>query len=303
MLLIDTDPGLDDIHAIAMAIARMPADGIAITTVAGNVGLDVVTTNARWLIGALGVDVPIFAGAAGPLLGRAVEASHIHGENGLAGAPRLPEAEAALRPEHAVNAIIDYAHRYGDDLTIVALGPLTNLALALQLEPSIADRIGAVVAMGGSPAGFGNASINAEYNVFADAAAAEIVFDRMSRVTLVTWDLCLETRFSADELSSFWGGDTRAAGILRSVHTHRLAADASYAKSVDFGRADPLAMAVALDRACVVSSALHPIVVGHSGGLDHGTTVVDWWDSLPDRPAIELVTGLDRPRILDLLTV
>jgi purine nucleosidase len=303
MLLIDTDPGLDDIHAIAMAVSRMPHDQLVLTTVAGNVGLDAVTTNARWLVGALGADIPIFAGAAGPLLGSAVDAAHIHGADGLAGAPRLPEAEAPLKPGHAANAIVDLAGRHGKDLTIVALGPLTNLALALQLEPGIAESIGAVVVMGGTPAGFGNASINAEYNVFADAIAAEIVFKRMPRVTLVTWDLCLQTRFSSADLASFWAGESDAAAILRSVQDHRLKTDAGYASSADFGRADPLAMAVALDRACVADSVRHPIIVGYSGGLDHGVTAVDWQDSHVGRPSIELVTELDRSRVLRLLTV
>lgn len=303
MLLIDTDPGLDDIHAIAMAIRRLPASDLAVTTVAGNVGIDIVTTNARWLVGALGPDIPVYAGARGPLLGPPVEAAHIHGDNGLAGAPRVPDVQAPLQPGHAATAIVELAHRWGSDLTIVALGPLTNLALALQLDPGIADLIGGVVAMGGSPAGFGNASINAEYNIYADPIAAEIVLARMPRVTLVTWDLCLETRFSADDLAAFWAGDDAASTVLRSVHTFRVAADPGFASSPDFGRADPLAMAVALDPSCVLRSVSHPVVVGHSGGLDHGTTAVDWRDSLSSRPSVTIVQELDRPKILDLLTV
>jgi purine nucleosidase len=303
MFLIDTDPGLDDIHAIAMAIRHLPAAEIVVTTVAGNVGIDIVTTNARWLLGALGPDIPVYAGARGPLLGQKVEAGHIHGDNGLAGAPRTPDVEAPLQPEHAVSAIIGLAKRWGSELTIVALGPLTNLALALQLEPEIAHLIGGVVAMGGSPAGFGNASINAEYNVFADPVAAEIVFSRMPNITLVTWDLCLENRFSGEELAGFWASESPAATLLRSVHGYRVATDPDFASSPDFGRADPLAMAVALDRACVMSAAHHPVVVGYGGGLDHGATVVDWRDSLADRPAVQIIQELDRDRILDLLTV
>lgn len=303
MLLIDTDPGLDDIHALGMAAARLPPSEIAVTTVAGNVGLDSVTRNARWFLGVVSPEVPIWAGAAGPLVGRTIDAAHIHSGDGLGGAPRLPAAEAPLRGGHAVEAILEHADRHGRDLTIVALGPLTNLALALQLAPDLGERIGGVVAMGGSPAGFGNASANAEYNVYADPVAAEIVFERVPRITLITWDLCLETRFSAEELASFWAGPGVAATTLRSVHEHRLAASPDYARSETFGRADPLAMAVALDRACVADSESHPVRVGFSGGLDHGATVVDRRGLLSTRPDIEIVRVLDRERVLSLLTV
>lgn len=301
MFLIDTDPGIDDAHAIAMACRQLPVDQVMITTVAGNVDLDTVTVNARRLIAAMAPGIPVHRGAADPLLGAVVEAAHIHGDDGMGGfewpeLPLAPEAEG-----HAVRAILDAANRYGDDLTVVALGPLTNLALAIRIDPLLPQRIGRVVAMGGSPAGLGNASINAEFNVFADPIAAEIVFSTIP-LTLITWDLTQNVRFTAAELESCWASDSAAACLLRSIHDHRKANDPAIAQQLDFGRVDPLAMAIALDPAVLVDAKEHPVIVGY-GGLGHGVTAVDWQDTATERPRLSIATEIDRTRAIELFTL
>lgn len=302
MFLIDTDPGIDDAHALAMAFRRLPADQMIVTTVAGNVGIDVVTENARRLVAAMAPGVPVHRGAAGPILGVPVEAPHIHGDDGMGGfswpdLPLAPESEI-----HAVQAILDAADRYGEELTIVALGPLTNLALAIRIDPSLPRRIGRVVSMGGSPAGLGNASINAEFNVFADPVAAEIVYST-TPLTLITWDLTQRVRFSHAELDAFWAGDSPAARLMRGIHEHRKAADPAIARFPDFGRVDPLAMAIALDESVLETADRHPIVVG-VGGLGHGVTAVDWKDSEADhRPRLAIASAVDRARAIELFTL
>ncbi len=301
MFLIDTDPGIDDAHALAMAFTRLPADRLIVTTVAGNVGIDTVTENACRLVGALAPDVPVHRGASGPLLGSVVEAAHIHGDDGMGGFawPERPLASEA--GTHAVQAILDAADRYGRDLTVVALGPLTNLALAIRLDPTLPTRIGRVVSMGGSPAGWGNASMNAEFNVFADPIAAEIVYST-TPLTLITWDLTQRVRFSHDELDAFWASDSDAARLLRGIHEHRKASDPAIARIPDFGRVDPLAMAIALDESVLVEADRHPVVVGY-GGLAHGVTAVDWKDTAMGRPHIAIPTRIDRARAIELFTL
>ncbi|VXC19548.1 Inosine-uridine preferring nucleoside hydrolase [Arthrobacter sp. 9AX] len=303
MLLIDTDPGLDDAHALAMALTRLPAEEVIVTTVAGNTGLDAVTRNAAWILGMLAPEVRLYAGAAAPLLGQPVEAVHIHGEDGLMNMKRVPRRPVPVQEVHAAQAIVQAAREHGKDLTIVALGPLTNVALALQLEPKLPQLIDRIVVMGGSPAGFGNASPNAEFNVFADPVAADIVFERMHNVTLITWDLSLQTRFSRDEIESFWVSKNAASDLLRGLHEQRISLDSGYAQSRDFGRADPLAMAVALDSGVIRRSAGHRIRVGYDGGLAHGATVVDWRNETTGRDQLELVLDLDRPALIKALTL
>jgi purine nucleosidase len=302
MYIIDTDPGLDDAHAIAMATKLLPHDRLVVTTVAGNVGLDAVLDNAAWLLDELAPSVPLYRGAAGPLVGSAVDAAHIHGADGLGGFPHARGRTAPQR-EHAAVAIAELARAQAGALHIIALGPLTNLALALALEPALPDLVASVTIMGGSPAQHGNASMNAEYNVYADAHAAEAVFSRMRRISLLTWDASLSTRFTRAELDAFWSGPSVQARVLRDLAAHRFSADADYASSADFGRADPLAMAVALRPECVASARAHRVHVVHDTGLAHGVTVVDERDATSDRHPVRIVESLHREPLLDALTV
>lgn len=302
MLLVDTDPGLDDAHAIAMAVRDVPASDLLVTTVAGNTGIEAVTENASWLLGNLAPDVPLHRGAAGPLLGRAERAEHIHGRDGLGGVPRRPDRRVPVREPHAANVIVEAARRHGPELRVVALGPLTNVALALALEPELPEMLGGVVAMGGTPAGRGNASVNAEFNVFADPEAAEAVLARIP-VTLVTWDLSLAHRFTAAEMAGFVASGSPAARLLGAIHEHRLAHDPGYASSADFGRADALAMAVALDPACVTRAVEHAVLVGTGDGLARGVTAVDWGDHVPGRPKARIPLELDAAAVRRLLTL
>jgi purine nucleosidase len=300
--LIDTDPGLDDAHALAMATRRLPHDELLVTTVAGNVGIDAVTTNAAWLLHELAPSVPLHRGAAAPLVGAAVEAAHIHGNDGLAGFPRSGDG-VAVRDGAAAVVIAETARHNAGALHLIALGPLTNIALALGLEPRLPELVASVTIMGGSPAQYGNASLNAEYNIFADPAAAETVFARMRNVSLLTWDTTLANRFTRDELHSFWAGDSAEARLLRALGEHREASDPVYAASAEFGRADPLAMAVALSPECVTEVAFHRVHVVHDGGLAHGVTVVDHRDASDDREPVRIVHGFDRRALLAALTL
>jgi purine nucleosidase len=302
VLLIDTDPGIDDAHALAMATRSVAHDQLIVTTIAGNVGLDRVTDNAEWLLAQWAPSVPLFRGAATPLVGPTVDAAHIHGDDGLAGFPR-ERATAQVQGPPAASAIVDAARANVGELDIVALGPLTNLALAVLLEPALPDLVRSVTIMGGSPAQFGNASLNAEFNVFADAEAAEVTLSRMRDVTLLTWDTSLETRFTASELARMWSGDSVEARTLRALHEHRMANDAAYAANETFGRADPLAMAVALRPECVATSVAHRIHVVRDGGLAHGGTLVDHLDATSDRPPVVIPQTFHRDILIDALAV
>jgi purine nucleosidase len=239
--------------------------------------------------------------AAGPILGSPVEAAHIHGDDGLGGYQWPVEKLAPLSEPTGALAIVDAANRYGKELTVVALGPLTNLALAIRLDPALPSKLGRVVSMGGSPAGFGNASINAEFNVYADPIAAEIVYQAIP-LTLITWDLTQRVRFSHAELDSFWAGDSPSARLMRALHEHRKQTAPGFAQIPDFGRVDPLAMAIALDPSVTTAADVHAVVVGY-GGLAHGLTSVDWRDAEPGRAQLTLPSGIDRARAIELFTV
>lgn len=190
-ILLDCDPGIDDAMAIVYAIGSADIDLIGITTVAGNVSLAKTTANALRLVEFLGAgDVPVTAGSAVPLLRPVLSAEHVHGEDGLGGA-RLPTATTSPRAGHAPDFIIETVLAAPGQVTLVATGPLTNIALALRKEPTLVTSVRDFVIMGGS-ASRGNVTPAAEFNIAADPEAASIVFSAGWTVTMIGLDVTLQ---------------------------------------------------------------------------------------------------------------
>ena len=190
-IILDCDPGIDDAMAIAYALGSPDLDLLGITTVAGNVSLDKTTANAlrlREFLGAAGL--PVFAGCAMPLLRPALTAEHVHGRDGLGGAA-LPPAAGVAAPEHASDFIIDTIGSAPGEITLVAIGPLTNIALALRREPALSAQVRDFVIMGGSTTR-GNVTPAAEFNIAADPEAAAVVFSAGWTVTMVGLDVTLQ---------------------------------------------------------------------------------------------------------------
>lgn len=211
-ILLDCDPGVDDMFAIFTALRW--CDPVALTSVAGNVGLAHTTANALTIIELAGADVPVHRGAAGPISGAPLDdAAEVHGELGLGGTD-LPAPSGTVADTGAVDALFDYTA--GRDVTVVAIGPLTNIALALQRDPEWVSRIPRLVIMGGST-GAGNVTAAAEFNIWADPEAAEIVFTSGVNMTMVGLNLTRQVTMGAPEIDRL-----RAAGS----DTAMVAADA-----------------------------------------------------------------------------
>ena len=191
-VVVDCDPGHDD--AIALMVAHRFADVLGITTVCGNAPLADTSRNARALAELAGWDTPVHSGAAGPLMGEPVHAPHVHGETGLGGAG-LPAPAAELASRDAVGFLLDASKRI-DDLWVVAVGPLTNLALAIERDAAFAERVAGISIMGGS-AGAGNVTRTAEFNIYADPEAAAVVFDSGARLKMC--GLNLTTQFQSQD--------------------------------------------------------------------------------------------------------
>jgi purine nucleosidase len=190
-ILLDCDPGVDDALAIAYAVGSPQLDLVGITTVAGNVSLDKTTANAlrvRDFLGATGI--PVTAGSAAPLARPALTAERVHGSDGLRGAP-LPPVAARPRDGHAADFIIETVMAAPGEITLVAVGPLTNIALALRREPALAAQVRDFVIMGGSSSR-GNVTPAAEFNIAADPEAAAEVFAAGWTVTMVGLDVTLQ---------------------------------------------------------------------------------------------------------------
>lgn len=174
-IIIDTDPGIDDAVALAIALFNETLDVRIITTVHGNVSLEKVTYNALRLMKYYDKQVPIAKGADRPLVADVVDASDIHGETGMDGYDFEEPNNDLLLDKHAVNAMYEEILNSKEKITIVPIGPLTNIALLLRLYPEVKENIEEIILMGGST-GRGNASVMAEFNIYADPEAAKIVF-------------------------------------------------------------------------------------------------------------------------------
>ncbi|MCB1019488.1 MAG: nucleoside hydrolase, partial [Acidobacteria bacterium] len=202
-ILIDTDPGVDDALALLLAFASPELQVEAITTVAGNVGLELATRNALLTldVARLKNPPPVVRGAGKPLEREAVDAAHVHGEDGLGGmassygAPSRPACQGA-----AVDCILETVARHPGEVTIVALGPLTNVAQALLADPKTMALAERIVVMGGALDVPGNAGPHAEFNFFVDPEAAQIVLRSRLPVTLVGLDVTRQAVVSQQEL-------------------------------------------------------------------------------------------------------
>ena len=273
-LLIDTDPGVDDALALLMAFDDRRHALQALTITAGNVGLAHTLANALKLCEVAGVDVPVHPGCPVPLLHPAEDAAYVHGRDGFgdtgyAPAARQPEAE------HAALAILRIAREHAGRLLLVTLGPLTNLALALRLDPTLPERVGRLVVMGGAVTGQGNTSVPAEFNIAFDPEAADIVFRAFPKAEVVDWEAVLRHGFlHADVDAWLAAGDARARFYdAISLNTRRWSADR---RGDRWHSADALAMAVALAPQGVQRAEERPLAVELEGRLSRGATVVDW---------------------------
>lgn len=273
-LLIDTDPGVDDALAILMALSDPGYEVVGLSIAAGNVGLDNTVANALKLCEVADADVRVYAGCPGPLVHPARDAAYVHGRNGFGDTGY----EAAARPadtEHAARAILRLSHEYTGRLVLVALAPLTNIALALKLDPSLPERIARFVVMGGAVTGHGNITPAAEFNIYFDPEAAHIVFDSFPMIDLSDWEATVAHGFAHDAIDEWVQAGNPIATFYGDISRQTRAwargrcGDAWHA-------ADPLAMAYALEAASALETVTRPVSIELDGANTRGATIVDW---------------------------
>ncbi|URN96452.1 MAG: ribonucleoside hydrolase RihC [Candidatus Pristimantibacillus lignocellulolyticus] len=190
-IIIDTDPGIDDAVALAIALYSDKLDVRLITTIAGNVGLDKVTTNALRLLKFFNKNIPVALGADRPLIKEAIDASDIHGSTGMDGYDFEEPTEDLVLKENAVNAMYRVIMASEEPITIVPIGPLTNIALLLSMYPDVKTNIAEIVLMGGSTTR-GNFGVMSEFNIAADPEAAKMVFQSNLPIVMVGLDVGLK---------------------------------------------------------------------------------------------------------------
>lgn len=272
--LIDTDTASDDAVALIMALRAPDVRVAAITTVAGNVDAQQATRNALYTVELCGASVPVFIGAEKPLLRAYRNATWFHGRDGL-GDHDYPGPKRSPEVLHAVDAIIEIVEA-NPGLTIVTLAPLTNIALALAKQPSIATNVGRCVVMGGAPCCEGNVTPAAEYNIWVDPEAARMVLLSGLPVELVGWQTSRGNAvIHEDDIGRIQGLNNKVAHFAVECNSH--ARQAYKVQTGDDGIClpDPVAMAVALDPTIGTEWSLHYVEVETQSELTRGMTVVD----------------------------
>jgi purine nucleosidase len=273
-ILIDTDTASDDAVALIMALRSESVRVIAITTVAGNVEVEQATRNALYTSELCGATVPVYQGAGKPLARRLMTAEWFHGEDGL-GDRGYPPPRRCAEKQHAVEAIISLV-RSNPGLTIVTLGPLTNIAIALAQAPDLAESVGRCVVMGGAPCCEGNVTPAAEYNMWVDPEAARTVFRSGLPIDMVGWQLCRgDAVLGPADIQFVSKMDTALARF--AVDCNRTARAAYRAQTGEDGISlpDPVAMSVALDPSIATESSQHYVDIEIASELTRGMTVVD----------------------------
>ncbi len=296
-MLLDCDPGLDD--AVAILTAAHYGDLVGITTVSGNVGLDHTTRNALAVAELAGLDVPVHRGAARPLVAPAQDAARVHGPTGLGDAV-LPEPVRSAGPGSAADFISETA-RTVDGLHLVAIGPFTNVALALRNDPDLAGHLDGITVMGGSAAG-GNVTAAAEFNVWADPEAAAIVFADAAPttpVTMVGLDATGQVLFGPPEADRM-----RASGIPAAALAADLV-DYAHRRCLEAGRpATPLHDAVAVIAVThrgLFTTSRRPVEVELRGEHTRGMTVVDDRPGAEGTGACDVVREVQADRVKELI--
>ena len=299
LLLIDTDPGVDD--ALAILMAHQHADVAALTVAAGNVGLAHTVRNARTLVDLLGASTPVHPGCPSPLVRTPDEdAAFVHGADGF-GDVGFAEPAHPAEAEHAALALLRLTRERPGELTLVALGPLTNLALAVRLDPTFPARVKRLVVMGGAVTGHGNTGkVPAEFNIGFDPEAAHVVFEAFPMFDLVDWEATVRHAFP-DEVYDGWvaAGDRRAVFFEKIFGTARRF-NAEHERT-GFIAADALAMAVAIDPSIVIRDEIRHVAIELDGRLTRGATVVDWHRRLGGQANARIVLDVDARRFGELI--
>jgi inosine-uridine nucleoside N-ribohydrolase len=313
-VIVDTDGGVDDALALIMALNSPQLDLKAVTVVAGNINVDQAANNVLRVISIVEPDtLPIVAkGCEKPLEKPPFNAAGIHGADGLGeldrfkeadGTPRYPQLTTKPSTENAVDLLLKAAQEYGSSLTIIALGPLTNIATAIQKDGATLKKVGRIIIMGGAVTVPGNISAAAEFNFFVDPHAAQVVMESGIPLTLVGLDVAMKAPFSRQVLEE--NLQRRPSKVTQFIADCTEIYMTFYRDNEGFYGCylhDPLAMAVAIDSSLVTTESLY-MMVETEGRFTTGMSLADRRDRRDEKtnpPNVEACLDVDTERFMQL---
>ncbi len=294
-IILDCDPGVDD--AIAIITANRWSEIVGITSVSGNVSIEHTTSNALKMKSHLNIDAPLHSGASRPIKAEPFHASHVHGQTGL-GNTDLPEPSHSPDSDDAVSFILEKT-REEEGIHLVPIGPLTNIALAIEADPSLVDRVASITFMGGG-AGVGNVTAAAEFNVFADPEAADLVFKSGAPLNMIGLNLTHQVLMGSEHADYCYGLNTsigKTAGDLLNFNGRTHGTD----KGSNLG---------AMHDPCAVLAVTHPelfvskprsVVVELEGSHTRGQTLVDEREWVEVEKNCNVFYEVDSKNVIELI--
>ena len=301
-IIIDTDPGQDDAVAILLALASPELEVLGITAVAGNVPLPLTAKNARIVCELAGrTDVPVYAGCDAPLSRKLVTAEHVHGKTGLDG-PVLPDPSMALADGHAVNFIVEtLRNEKPGTVTLCPLGPLTNIATAFQKAPDIIERVQEIVLMGGAYFEVGNITPAAEFNIYVDPEAADVVMKSGCNITIMPLDVTHKALVTKARNDAFRALGTKVGVAVAEMTDFFERFDKEKYGSKGAPLHDPCVTAYLL-KSDLFTGRFVNVEIETSSPLTLGMTVADWWGVTDRKPNAMFMGEIDADGFFTLLT-
>ncbi|WP_028552248.1 nucleoside hydrolase [Paenibacillus sp. UNC451MF] len=301
-VILDVDTGVDDALGILLAVRSGQFDVLGITTVNGNVSRDQATVNTCKILQLLGCEdsIPVYKGADRPLLRQSFFEHRVHGQDGIGGALSDMSVHKEASDGFAPDVIIETARRYPGELTVVATGPLTNVALALRQAPELVDLLKEVVVMGGVVGSYGNVTPTAEYNMYVDPEAAKIVFHAgFPSLTLVGLDVTRKALLTEEHMQLL--GDSPIAQYIRESTLDYMKRYYERNGIHACVMHDPLAVGVALNRD-IVTTRRYYVDVETRSDLCDGQTVCDFQNRLSKQANMDVCVDIDTEAFLQLFT-
>ena len=300
-IIIDTDPGVDDTIAICTALRSPELSVIGLTSVFGNAPGEITGQNALRLVELEGHDsIPVARGSNTPLvIPLDMLGTHVHGEDGL-GNTNPPPPKGKVISQSAAEFIVKMAHKYPREITLIPVGPLTNIALALLLDPQIAGLIKEVIIMGGAVSNPGNISPVAEANIYHDPHAADIVMAAGWPLTLVGLDVTCKTVMGTTFQQELFSADNPAVNLIKRIlPCYQNYFNEFHKMDGDIYTHDPSAIACAIDPG-LFQTRTAPVYV-ETQGRCAGQTIADWKRQWGDRPDVNICVDVNSKGVLALI--
>ncbi|XP_066296770.1 nucleoside hydrolase-like isoform X1 [Branchiostoma lanceolatum] len=307
LVILDVDPGIDDAIAMLMVLSQPAVRVLAVTCVRGNArDVQQGCRNALRVLRVAGrMDISLYVGASLQLMGHDVfDHTYWSGVDGMGDVPDVnaPDYSLINQSEHAALTLIQMSKAYPNQITLIALGPLTNVALARRMDPDISSRFKEIIIMGGNIRGVGNMDIAAEFNFWMDPEAAQVVLrEYKCPMKVVPWEVCQEHGLEWDFFSSWLTADTPKVRFIRDI-TNNLTQRLQQDGMLTYMCCDPLATAVVMDNSLAQTVSNVYATVETKGEFTRAQMVVDWGRLSQKRPNIDVMQNLDMARYKELLT-